>query len=307
MRIVKECLKAVARRTPLLGRVVSDREHLRAAQGCYALGHYYSPIPSAADVEMRAPAFYEKRKHKAIPGVDLNEAAQLALLAEFKRLHDEQCWVGPARGAVRYRRDNQSYGIADAILLYCMIRHLRPKRIIEVGCGNSSCIILDTNERFLDNSISCTFVDPYPDRLFSLIRAEDRACHEIVPRKLQDIEIARFSELSCGDMLVIDSSHVSKLGSDVNHLFFEILPRLKPGVIIHIHDIFYPFDYPKSWLDRGMYFNEAYVLKAFLQFNPAFEILFWNQFLHCFHLDRLRADMSLCAEDPGAAIWLRRV
>lgn len=306
MHLIRRGLRAIARHTPYLRRVVAQRDGLIASQGCFPPGHYYSPIPSADDVREWAPAFYSQRKVKSIPGVELDEPGQLHVLESLEELYADQPFSPAGQGPRRYRPDNVSYGVADAILLGCMIRHLRPARIIEVGCGNSSCAILDTNELFLENRVACTFIDPNLDRLLSLLRADDRDRHEIVSARLQDIDVARFFALAAGDILCIDSSHISRLGSDVNRLFFEILPRIQAGVHIHIHDIFYPFDYPRSWLDRGVYYNEAYVLKAFLQYNTAFRIVYWNQFMALFHPERLRSTMPLCVDDPGAAIWIRR-
>ena len=153
--------------------------------------------------------------------------------------------------ARRYFFENPTYSYSDAICLYGMIRHVRPRRIIEVGSGYSSCVMLDTNELFFDNRIECTFIDPYPERLQSLIRKDDHARIAIVPKRVQDVAPRRFHEQAANDILFIDSTHVAKIGSDVNHIIGNILPVLRPGVYVHFHDIFYPFEYPLEWLDEG--------------------------------------------------------
>jgi hypothetical protein len=112
--------------------------------------------------------------------------------------------------------------------------------------------------------------------------------------------------LEANDILFIDSSHVSKAGSDVNHLFFTVLPRLKPGVLVHVHDVFYPFEYPLGWLRQGRAWNELYLLRAFLQYNTAFEMLFFNSFLWKHHKEQLAAKLPRMATNPGGSIWLRK-
>jgi hypothetical protein len=207
---------------------------------------------------------------------------------------------------LRYFFENDAYSYSDAIFLYCMIRHLSPKRIIEVGSGYSSGVTLDTNEVFFDNSIRCTFIDPYPELLLSLIADSDKVRIEVLKQKLQDVDLAIFTELSVGDILFIDSTHVSKLGSDVNHIMFDILPSLKAGVHIHFHDVFYPFEYPKEWAYQGRAWNEDYLLRAFLQYNSDFRIVFWNHFLFLKHKSELLDHAPLAAKNPGGSIWLRK-
>ena len=113
--------------------------------------------------------------------------------------------------------------------------------------------------------------------------------------------------LASGDILFIDSTHVSKAGSDVNHIFFKILPSLAEGVNIHLHDIFYPFEYPKEWIYEGRAWNENYVLHAFLQYNSAFKITFFSNFLARFHHRTFHEKMPLCMKNTGGSIWLQRV
>lgn len=302
-------MKLIRRGIGVLRRLLPHRHERKwpdAPEGCFPPGHYYSPIPSVEDVREFAPAFYERRRVAEVAGVDLNEAKQLETLSELERLYSEQPCVDSNLPERRYQPQNMSYGIADAIILSCMIRLHRPRRIVEVGSGNSTCVILDTNDMFFDGKIAVTCIEPNPERLHSLLRESDLARVTILPNKLQAVDLDIFRELAAGDLLIIDNSHISRLGSDVNHVFFEVLPAIVPGVVVHVHDIFYPFDYPKSWLDRGVFYNEAYVLRAFLQYNATFRIVYWNQFIHLFHRERLARAMPLCAEDPGASIWIQK-
>ncbi len=207
---------------------------------------------------------------------------------------------------LRYYFENPSYSHSDGILLYCMLRSIKPKRVIEVGSGFSSCATLDTNELFFGNSIETTFIEPYPDLLNSLIKDEDRSRIKVIPSRLQDVELSLFDALQPGDILFIDSTHVSKINSDVNRIFFEILPRLAPGVYIHFHDIFFPFEYPKDWIYKGVAWNEAYLLRAFLQYNSSFRIILMNTFMEHFHEQHFETYMPLCLQNRGGSIWLHK-
>jgi hypothetical protein len=117
-------------------------------------------------------------------------------------------------------------------------------------------------------------------------------------------------QLTANDILFIDSSHVSKAGSDVNHIVFELLPRVQAGVLVHFHDVLYPFEYPKEWFKLGVSWNEPYLLRAFLQYNDQFAIMFWNDFVMRFHADTIQQLMPLCLCRPsfgvGGSLWLRR-
>src|SRR5207237_8125791 len=137
----------------------------------------------------------------------------------------------------------------------------------------------DVNELFFDNAIQCTFIDPYPQLLRTLMKESDFARTRIIGQRVQDVDVGIFRELEASDILFIDSSHVAKTGSDVNYILFKILPLLNEGVLIHFHDIFYPFEYPVDWVYEGRSWNEAYLLRAFMQYNEAFEIQFFNSFL----------------------------
>jgi hypothetical protein len=166
---------------------------------------------------------------------------------------------------------------------------------------------LDTNELFLGNTVACTFIEPYPDVLLSLVSGEDRERVEVIATRLQDVSLERFAALEENDILFVDSTHVSKIGSDVNHIFFEIMPLLRPGVYVHFHDIFYPFEYLRDWIYEGRAWNEAYLLRAFLTLNTSFEIVLFNTFLERFHRERFARQMPLCLRNEGGSIWIRKI
>jgi len=204
----------------------------------------------------------------------------------------------------RYYYNNNSYGYTDAIILHTFIRHFQPKRIIEIGSGFSSAVMLDTRD-FLSMDIDITFIEPYPQLLYSLFKEKDSFNCKVLDSKVQNIEIDVFRRLEKDDILFIDSSHVSKTGSDVNHEIFKILPALKSGVIIHFHDIFYPFEYPKEWVYSGRNWNEIYLLRAFLSYNNDFEILLFSHYIHT-NYGSAFAKMPLTYKNKGGDFWMRK-
>ena len=268
-------------------------------------GQAESPIPSLAQVKDREQEIYAIPRE--MPGLDLNEPGQLRLFNELLKFYPEQPFPHRKTADRRYWFLNPAYSYSDAILLYCMMRHLRPRRIIEVGSGYSSCAILDTNELFFADSIECTFIEPEPQLLRSLLRAPDLERIHLREQRLQEIEGDLFAQLQANDILFIDSSHVSKIDSDVNHIFFRILPLLESGVFIHFHDIFYPFEYPLEWVYAGRAWNETYLLRAFLQYNQQFEIQLFNTFIDWFHKEKYFRDMPLVEKNTGGSIWLKKL
>jgi len=128
----------------------------------------------------------------------------------------------------------------------------------------------------------------------------------VIPRRLQDVELREFGALGPNDILFVDSTHVGKIDSDVNRIFFEILPSLAAGVHVHFHDVFFPFEYPKEWVQQGRAWNEIYMLRAFLQYNSAFRVVLMNTFLEQFHEEFFRRRMPLCLRNRGGSIWIRK-
>jgi len=227
-------------------------------------------------------------------------------VAQVRRPHDETTYR--ARGVVFATGyfDNPNYGYGDGITLYSMIRHLKPRRIIEVGSGFSSAAMLDVNELFFNNSIACTFVEPRPQLLQSLMKEGDRSRIRLLPYTVQDVDPQVFRELEASDILFIDSSHVSKTGSDVNSILFKILPILNAGVHVHFHDIFYPFEYPPHWVYENRAWNEAYLLRAFLQYNRTFEVEFFSTYMVHKHLQVFESRMPHFLKNRGGNIWLTK-
>src|SRR5215203_1085975 len=280
-----------------------------------APGHYYSPLPDSRDISARSQVLFD-RSISECPGIDLREEAQLSLLEAFASYSNEVPFPKHPEKAMRYHSEQKWFGYADAVILYSMLRYHEPHRVIEVGSGFSSAAMLDVNDAFLGGRVQFTFIEPNPgDRLLDLLTPEDRNMSTIVRSQVQDVPLQTFHSLSTNDILFIDSSHVAKVGSDVVHIVFNILPRLKPGTLVHFHDIFWPFEYPKRWFS-WMAFNEAYLLRAFLQFNPAYEIVYFSSFIAERYTDILRRELPLYLESsrysrngvkPGSSLWLRKV
>jgi len=236
----------------------------------------------------------------------MNESGQLETLTQFEELYSSIDFPNGESKTHRYYYENNYYSYSDAIMLHCMMRLKKPRKIIEVGSGYSSAVMLDTNERHLNHEIEFKFIEPYPDRLNSLILPSDRSSIEIVKKRVQDVPISVFQELGDGDFLFIDSTHVCKTGSDVNYLLFDVLPTLNSGVYVHIHDIFFPFEYPREWVFGGRSWNEIYILRAFLSFNSQFTIEMMNTYLEHRYPRRFFERMPLCMKNTGGSIWLRR-
>lgn len=266
---------------------------------------YGSPIPYLDEVREKADQIFDCSL-RDLGGIDLRPQAQLDQLEKIAEFYAEMPFSDHPNESQRYYFDNGWYQYGDGILLYGMMRHLKPKRIVEIGSGFSSFAMLDTNQAFLDGSLQFTFIDPNCKRLRSRLTERDLKSTTIYDKPIQDVPVSIVDELQDGDILFVDSSHTAKIGSDVTHILFELFPRLASGVHVHVHDIYYPFEYPKHNVLRGSFANEAYLLRAFLQHNSEFEISIWNDFLARFHRDRVQELTPLALRHPGAAIWLRR-
>ena len=299
--ILQERHQLVQERDKLYGELANLKQYIKFAP----LGHYYSPVPDLDEIRENAERIFGTASAE-IPGISLNEQQQLSLLKKFKTYYNELPFQPMEKDNLKYHFENPSYSYSDAIFLYCMIRHFKPKRIIEIGSGYSSCMILDTNDLFFDGLIETKFIEPYPQLLLSLINNTDQDKMKIIEKRLQDVELDEFEILQGNDILFIDSTHVSKVGSDVNRIFFDILPKLKDGVLIHFHDIFYPFEYPQDWIFEGRAWNEAYLLRAFLQYNNSFQVVLMNTFLENFHEKIFQENFPLCLKNTGASIWIRK-
>jgi predicted O-methyltransferase YrrM len=271
----------------------------------YPVGHFYSTIVSVNEIKERDQEIWQNQSIDNISAVNLQAENQRALMHKLENYYDEMPFTSEKQSHLRFFFDNGFFAHTDSILLYSMIRHLKPKQIIEIGSGYSSAVMLDTNELFMENKIKLTFIEPYPERLYAAITEKDNTDTTILVSNVQSVPIETFEELNAGDILFVDSSHVVKTGSDVCFILFDILPKLKSGVIIHFHDIFYPFEYLKEWVYEGRNWNECYFLKSFLMYNDAFQIVLFPDYLHKHHKDVFK-NMPLCYQNHGGSLWFTK-
>jgi hypothetical protein len=306
----RRSLDRLVARARQLSPVVLRRSHdefARLYQTWFPVGHFYSPYPDLSDVERRAETIFDSRADVA--GVDLRVTEQLELFETLAEIGSDLPFPAEPDGSYRYHLDNASYAWADGTVLHALLRHIRPARIIEVGSGHSSAMILDTAEGWLDepdSQVQVRFIEPFPELLHSLLRPGDRERVTIDEQPVQDVPIEVFDTLRSGDVLFIDSTHVAKAGSDVNHLFFQVLPRLGSGVWVHLHDVFMPFEYPVEWIREGRAWQEAYLLRAFLMYNSVFEVRWFQSYMWTHHKQLVSSCLPAMAKNPGGNIWLQR-
>jgi predicted O-methyltransferase YrrM len=303
--MIKQIIKQYVNKLPYIKRLAKEADSYRIDN---PPGHYYSPIVSIEEIKKYEDEIFTVKSNK-VAGIDLNEEGQLELLKELATNYNSIPFSYEKQNELRYYYNNEFYCYSDAIFLHLMLRKIKPNSVIEVGSGFSSAVMLDTNELFFDNAIKITFIEPYPDRLFSLLKQSDRQTCKTINSNLQNVELELFDQLKENDILFIDSTHVAKTNSDVNRVLFEILPRLNKGVLIHFHDIFYPFEYPKQWVLgwKGFGWNEDYMLRAFLMYNNQYKIVMFNTFLEHFHRSWFLENMPDCLKNPGGSIWLQKL
>lgn len=287
-----------------------QRLNEQLARTTFPPGHFYSPVVDAQDEHVRK-ILQELETLELDPaaGLALDDALMLETLSWIANYYPELPFSAERTPGLRYFYDNPAFSYGDAVVYFGMLRHFQPKRIVEAGAGYSSCLAMDTNDQFFDRKIEITNIDPYPETLTGLLAEGDRYLASVRPTKLQDVPTDVFKSLETDDILFLDSSHVAKMGSEVNDYLFRILPALQSGVVIHIHDIKYPFEYgvagqasgiPHSW-------NEAYLLRAFLQYNQAFQVIYFNHYMYRHFKEELRARVPNCLINPGGSIWLRKI
>jgi hypothetical protein len=268
-------------------------------------GHFYSPYPDLAYIRNHEERIFST--DKTIVDVDLREDEQRILLNALAQFYPAVPFSVVSAPGHRYSYDNPNYSFADAIILYAVLRYLQPRTLIEVGCGYSTAATLDTNELFLQNAVQVVCVEPYPDLLLSLLKEGDRQRIRLITANVQEMELSTFDVLGPGDVLFVDSTHVSRTDSDVNFLLFEVLPRLASGVWIHFHDVFFPFEYPPHWVYEGRAWQEQYLVRVLLQTPSAYRIRYFHDMMVVRHRSFFEAHMPLCLRNRGASLWIEKV
>ena len=265
--------------------------------------HFYSPVPTTDQLERALPQESELR------GLAFDLGQHLEFLRSLARWRDEYDDLPKHRSNDGgFYLQNHNFESVDAELYYAIIRELRPLRIIEIGGGFSTRLAALAIKRNHDDGAgtNLTVVEPFPD---DELRAGITAVNKLIREPLQDVPLEVFDDLDRNDILFVDSTHVVATGSDVCIEILELLPRLRQGVLVHLHDVFLPRHYPRQFLvERRFLWNEQYLLQAFLAFNSAFEIVFPAHFVHVRARDALQA--AFRSYDPAAtrpgSFWMRR-
>ncbi len=275
--------------------------------GIYPLQrHYYEPLFHPGD--LRGPL----DQVRPLPGIDLNAEGQLKLLAEFS-FQDEIQALGASQDPIpigngSFTIDNGNFMHGDVSFYYNVIRHFRPKRIVEIGSGNSTKVALmaaQANERQAGADFETEIVAIEPSPWFRHPRLE------LIESRVENVGTAPFENMAENDILFIDSSHMIRPQGDVLYEFLELLPKLNPGVIVQIHDIFTPFDYPEEWVvHENRFWNEQYLLEAFLSGNREFEIigaLYWLNRTHHEAFVEACPLAGLPGAYPPHSWWMRKL
>jgi predicted O-methyltransferase YrrM len=270
----------------------------------HAVGHYYSPVVDPRSINVG-------KLDSPLSPADLDIVGlSLPRMRDFWHKHldiiSSSQFPRSAASGRRYYLENPVFSYADALMLRTMLLVYKPRRVIEIGSGFSSAVMLDTAD---DSKLQTrfTFIEPYPATLRNLLLPRDLKNVNIIEKRVQDVELTVFSALSANDILFIDSTHVIKTQSDVCCEFFEILPLLKKGVLIHFHDIFYPFEYPRSWVfDLRYSWNELYGLRLFLMYNKHFYPIFFNNMFGKLEVKTIQSTCPLYLENIGGSFWMRK-
>ncbi len=278
-------------------------EKLKYHERFVPLDHFYSPMVVFDKTE---ESKYQKIRTLPVRDINLNIEQQLRFLDFMISNQDKLPWDDTPKEGLKYYYKNSAFGHNDAITYYNILICYKPKKVIEIGSGFSSCVLFDTENLYFSEKIEKTFIEPYPALLKDLV-GEDLNKSTLIAERLEDLDSSIFTQLERNDILFVDSTHVSKFGSDLNYIMFEILPRLKSGVIIHFHDIFLNFEYPVEWLQMGICWNENYILRAFLSNNERYKTLYFNNHMGLNYLERYRDEFEVAFKNLGASFWMQKV
>lgn len=272
--------------------------------------HFYQPIPDIFELEKRNiwNSVSKMRGIKFEPEKNIKFVKQLA-----QKYADECNWTNePSDNPTKFHLHNGCFSYGCAAPLHCIIRQYKPKRIIEIGSGNSSKVIAGAIElNILQNhETKYTIIDPYT----ILDQTNFPNNTNIIRQPIELMDVEKFKSLEENDILFIDSSHICKTGSDVNFEILEILPLLQRGVLIHFHDISLPFEYEKIYATNPkfrVFWNEAYLLQAFLICNCDFEIIIPMSYLQKYYLEDLKIAFPQSSKTDfgwvSGSFWIKRI
>jgi hypothetical protein len=273
-------------------------------------GNFYFPLPDLT--KLAEPAEHARvwpDEPHAMPGIEWRPDAQVELCNEVFARQESISFPQESRAGVpEYSRASKRYPLIDAWVLQAFLRHLQPARVVEVGAGYSSLVTARVNREFFDEQAHFTAIDPYP---LDFLERGVPGLTELRTERVQETPFEVFEQLGPNDVLFIDTSHTVKTGGDVPWIYNQILPRLNPGVVVHLHDIYLPWDYPEHSVFAGKGWSELYLMQSFLVCNSAFEVLFGSHWMKRRHWGLLRrAFPDLLDEDirrEASSLWIRRV
>ena len=267
---------------------------------------YRSPVPDTRELLQNKHWWAEETN---LDNVNFGKEKQLQLCKEFSKFQNEFEGL-PSFSNLQSQGFGPGYGEIEALILHCFIRHFQPQNFIEIGSGTSTFFSSNALSMNLREGVTShlTCVEPYPYQKLKSISCIE----EILEKKVQDVAISFFQKLGNNDILFIDSSHIVKIGNDVNYLILDVLPSLQKGALIHFHDIPFPYlyPYPDFWIfERLAFWQEATLLKAFLINNKAFEIIYCSSWLHFKNPDILKSTFPVYDKSKHfpSSIWIRKI
>jgi hypothetical protein len=263
----------------------------------------YSPVPKAHELP---PGFFETPSE--LRGIDWDLDRQLRFV-ETELGHYVRELDVPVRDPGepgRFFIDNGLYEAVDAHFTYAMVRRLRPKRIVELGSGYSTLLLAAAVRANATDGVETRLesYDPYPT---GIVPADLPGLAALRRVKAEALDLRELESLGEGDVLFVDTTHVVRTGGDVNAIVLRVLPSLAPGVHVHFHDVFLPYEYHRAWVEDGPWWTEQYLLQAFLALNPAYEVVVGAHALLRERPDRLRELVPALEDDQPSSFWIRRV
>jgi len=264
---------------------------------------FYTPLNDCAFLDANRDLW--AAPPRSPEGIAWNLGGQLAVAREVGGfVHELRDIPAQSSRAGEFCWDNHFWNNTDALVQYGLVRSRQPRRYVEIGCGWSSLLLSRALAR---NTQPCVvdLIEPYGNDALLNSLPTSWTHHRTM---LQRAPFELFDRLGAGDVLFYDGSHCAKVASDVTWFFFRVLPRLRPGVLIHLHDIFLPDDYPEEWVfERGQTWNEQYVLQAFLMHNDAYRVTIANRYLFK-HAGNALADIYCGVQPPwGCSFWMEKI
>jgi hypothetical protein len=317
-KLIPSPVRKSVRRLLAEARILRFQWLTRLANKCgyeiVRLDDFYSPVPNVAKLEQNLDRWF---KPSELAGVQFNLQRMKEMLVGLAGKYSPEFARIPAYREIKAKGFGPGFPVFDAMVLYSMVRELKPSRFIEIGSGLSTyyCWLAAQANQQEGRPVAMTSIDPYPSRSLQSLPGI-----EIIAKEVQDVELAFFDALQAGDILFVDSTHILKLDGDVPFLHLEVIPRVQKGVVVHVHDVPFPYNVPcppEEWvLNRRswpVFWNEAMLLQAFLSYNESFQVLLSAPLIRHFDEEFLRREVPLYKELEAetitipCSVWIERV